>query len=453
MATDTQSLEQHCESCNVDIKVYPYRPQGFINWERHQAGEKHQRKLRSSRRRIPEPAQQIPEENHCLPPVQQINAPAIMPLSPQPLRAPVSNYSCALNPPMQSEERSIMQPVDPTHLELPTCAAFSSTIPIGVHHKPACHGLPYLLSAQQNIYLDYPWSIHAEFALEWIPEVVNERLYLRSLRCAETAELWSSPICDSCSQLSFHPQVIAIRERALNGCSEKTNHSYLTINQLHDFLDRRATQVKKLKLSALNQGRALASRATTLGDFKRFLMAVASGRVERMSALVSVALRNGVGLSGILERIERAINLRYSPRSYSDRDFEKGVLALWLGGAQLLHLLHRSAGFPHIRTIERHTAIPQLQASPGLPTMLELYHNLKATTLGMQTKKTGATLMFDEIALKKVLRFDIYRNHILGLCREHTEKHCSVEFTSYEDAMAVLKALQDGKIHLASEVS
>ena len=83
----------------------------------------------------------------------------------------------------------------------------------------------------------------------------------------------------------------------------------------------------------------------------------------------------------------------------------------------------------------------------------EIRHNIAATSLFNLPKRIGATLMFDEIALKKALRFDIHHNRILGLCREHTSNHCSVDFTTYEDAEAILHALQTGKIHMASEVS
>lgn len=449
MTADLQLIEQHCESCNVYIKVYPHRAQGFINWERHQAGEKHQRKLMRARRAdLTGPMQERP--NPVAPSVHS-NTPVAEFPSPKLLMAPP--LESRLSHTLSDGENRFPHPTEHVYSELPNLSPFSRTTTTNTPSQPTCTGLLYTFSAQQNIYLDYPWAIHAEYALEWTPEIVNEHLYLRSLRCTRTVVLWSSPVCEPCARLTLHPQVIAIRERALNGCSEKTNHSYLTTNQLHELLDRRIAQVKSLKLGSLNHGRAIASRATVLGDFNRFLMAVASGKVERMSALVSVALRNGVGLSGILERIQRAINFTYAPRSYSSLDYEKGVLALRLGGAQMLHLLHRASGFPHIRTIQRHTAIPQLQASPGLPTLSELRHNLQATALDSQNKKTGAVLMLDEIALKKALRFDIYRNHILGLCREHTPNHCSVEFASYEDAAAVLQALQDEKIHLASEVS
>ncbi|KAF8598089.1 hypothetical protein BDV93DRAFT_451701, partial [Ceratobasidium sp. AG-I] len=183
-------------------------------------------------------------------------------------------------------------------------------------------------------------------------------------------------------------------------------------------------------------------------------MAVASGQVERIGALVSVALNNGVGIRGILDKIERAINQLYAPQSYTQSEFDRSILALRLGGTQLLNLLTKSSSFPHLRTVQRHTTIPHLQPSAGSPTEEEMSTNLSATLPHDPDKRrVGATLMIDEIAIKKALRLDIDRNLILGMCREHTSKNCALEFASYEDATAILQALQEGTVHLASEAT
>lgn len=445
-----QSLEQHCASCNIYVKVYPSRPNGYVNWERHQAGEKHQRKLVKARLCLSSDGQ---------------TGPGNLPVS----QSGPSETAMVVHLPPKETIAVLQQPADnSTHANEDSCGVNSaalpqleqvlrdniSKLPIGdINRTPPCLGAHYTLSDKGNIYLDYPWALHANLALDWLPEIINERLYLRSLHSMRVAKLWSSPICDQCARLLTHPMVIAIKERALSECSEKINRSYLTISQLHDVVENRVAQVKALKLNSLNQGRALASRTTVLNDFNRFLMAVSSGKVERINTLVSVALRNGVGLSGILDRIDRAMNLSYSPRSYTSLDHEKGVLALRLGESQLLNLLHRTAGFPHTRTIQRHTFIPHLRASAGVPSGSEMRYNLQATSFSGLAKRTGATLMFDEIALKKALRLDVHSNQVLGLCREHTSKHCSVEFAAYEDAEAIHKALCAGKVHLASEVS
>lgn len=183
-------------------------------------------------------------------------------------------------------------------------------------------------------------------------------------------------------------------------------------------------------------------------------MAVASGQVKRIGALVSVALNNGVGIHGILDKIDGAINQLYAPRKYTQNDYDKSILALCLGGAQLLNLLSRSSSFPHLRTVQRYTTIPHLHSSASSPTEEEMSFNLSATFPDdLVKRRVGATLMIDEIAIRKALRLDIARNLILGMCREHTAKHCALEFTSYQDTTAILQALQEGTVHLASEVS
>ena len=446
-----QCLEQHCETCNVVIKVYPGRLQGFLNWERHLSGEKHQRKIAKSKSNFSSIGQPL-VDGHLANTSSYGSPPIAAPPAPTTPTAPLPQIAES----QLSKDSTQVSSADLdalTRMEQVLQDHASRLSAQDMQNAPACLGAPYSFSNTQNMYIDYPWALHAELSLEWQPEVINEHLYLRSLRCTRTAKLWATPVCDSCAHLLSHPIVIAIKARAMNGCSEKTNRSYYTIQQLHELLDYRVAQVKSLKVHSLNQGRAIASRASVLNDFNRFLMAVSSGKVERMSALVSVALRNGVGLSGIIERIERAMNHSYSPRSYGTLDYEKGILALRLGGAQLLNLLHRSSGFPHTRTIQRHTFVPRLQASSGIPMESEIRHNIAATSLFNLPKRIGATLMFDEIALKKALRFDIHHNRILGLCREHTSNHCSVDFTTYEDAEAILHVLQAGKIHMASEVS
>ncbi|KAF8601235.1 hypothetical protein BDV93DRAFT_585605, partial [Ceratobasidium sp. AG-I] len=287
-----------------------------------------------------------------------------------------------------------------------------------------------------------------------MPELIEGRLYLRSLHCLRQAPHYSSRACSSCNNLRSDPVVIGICDRAINGCSERTNHKYLTINQLRELLQRQAAQINSLKLTALNHGRTIASRTAHLNDFNRFLMAVASGQVERIGALVSVALNNGVGIQGILDKIERAINQLYAPQSYTQSEFDRSILALRFGGAQLLNLLTRSSSFPHLRTVQRHATIPQLRSSAGPPTEEEMSFNLSATLPHDPEKRcVGATLMVDEIAIKKALRLDIDQNLILGMCREHTSQHCTLEFTSYEDATAILQAIREETAHLASEAT
>ncbi|KAF8884807.1 hypothetical protein BD779DRAFT_1442856, partial [Infundibulicybe gibba] len=56
----------------------------------------------------------------------------------------------------------------------------------------------------------------------------------------------------------------------------------------------------------------------------------------------------------------------------------------------------------------------------------------------------GQQLMIDGIALEEVCRYDISRNEIIGLCREHTD-HITTELTSFAVIKAIEKALYKDK--------
>jgi hypothetical protein len=61
-------------------------------------------------------------------------------------------------------------------------------------------------------------------------------------------------------------------------------------------------------------------------------------------------------------------------------------------------------------------------------------------------------LMIDEIALEKRIWWDSRTNKFLGVCREHADE-VSTTFETMADAEELVKAIDDGHVHLASEVS
>ena len=56
-------------------------------------------------------------------------------------------------------------------------------------------------------------------------------------------------------------------------------------------------------------------------------------------------------------------------------------------------------------------------------------------------------LMIDEIALEKRIRWDSRTNKFLGVCREHADK-VSTTFETMADAEELVKAIDDGRVHL-----
>ena len=60
--------------------------------------------------------------------------------------------------------------------------------------------------------------------------------------------------------------------------------------------------------------------------------------------------------------------------------------------------------------------------------------------------------MVDEIVTEKRVRWDSKTNRILGICREH-EGQLNLTFDSLADVEELVKALREGRVHYASEVS
>ncbi|KAJ6626373.1 hypothetical protein B0H10DRAFT_2161558 [Mycena sp. CBHHK59/15] len=210
-------------------------------------------------------------------------------------------------------------------------------------------------------------------------------------------------------------------------------------------------------IETLNVVRKLSGKIAALDEHKQFVMAVASGRVERVAQLVQACLNNGVGIRGILERYQRACREVYNPKGFTEDDMMLGLLLLRLGGARVAGILHRAKGLPGLSTLGKNTVIRPLRASPGMPTIEEVEDNNEACAEG-EPESTGPpvilhrNLMMDEIAVEKRPRWDDKTNNILGACRECSHK-VSFQLNTAADLEVFFNSLDNGDIHLASEAT
>ncbi|KAJ7498368.1 hypothetical protein B0H11DRAFT_1909401 [Mycena galericulata] len=221
--------------------------------------------------------------------------------------------------------------------------------------------------------------------------------------------------------------------------------------------DKKIDQTRSLKLTKLNVVRKLLGKMAALDDHKQFVMAIASGRVERVAQLVQACLNNGVGIRGLLERYQSACQMVYNPKGFTEDDTMLGLLILRLGGARLAGIVHRAKGLPGLSTLRKHTVIRPLRASPGMPTVQEIEDNIDAFAEA-EPESTGVPvivhriLMMDEIAVEQRPRWDDKTNMILGACRECSHK-VSLELNTADDLEVFFNALDDGEIHLACEAT
>ncbi|KAJ6476636.1 hypothetical protein DFH09DRAFT_1253487 [Mycena vulgaris] len=231
----------------------------------------------------------------------------------------------------------------------------------------------------------------------------------------------------------------------------------MPISVLIDVLRSKVQLLRGFKLTRLNDLRKLFSKLVQLDEHKQFVMAVASGKVERGTQLVRACLNNNVGIRGLVERYRRACEVVYNPNGFSENDMMFSLLVLRLGGVRLAGTVHRAKGLPGLSTLRSNTIIHPLWAAPGMPTRTEIEASIELCAEG-EPELTGPptivhrVLMMDEIAVEQRPRWEDKTNMFLGACRECSHK-VSLELTTAADLEIFFNALDDGDIHLASEAT
>ncbi|KAK6984736.1 hypothetical protein R3P38DRAFT_3332782 [Favolaschia claudopus] len=183
-------------------------------------------------------------------------------------------------------------------------------------------------------------------------------------------------------------------------------HAYLV-----DTVRHKTDQCRRLKLTKLNMARKLIGKMAALNEHKQFVMAVASGRVERVTQLV------------------------YNPKGFTEDDIMLGLLILRLGGARLTGILMPSSN-SHIAEIEDNI-VACAEGEPESSGPPRIMHRV---------------VMLDEIAVEQRPRWDDKTNNILGACRECSNR-VSFQLNTAADLEVFFNALDDGDIHLASEAT
>ena len=263
--------------------------------------------------------------------------------------------------------------------------------------------------------------------------------------------------CKNCKTLAENSNLQGILQRIGKGVHENTPLAYHSIGGLVTLVRRKTRQVKALRLRKLNDAQKLAGKAVALDDMKRWVMAVGSGKVERVDRLVRVNLARKGGIRNLLDLYNRAAQQVYHPQNYTEEDNLRGLLLWRLGGTRVAEIAHRALNLPSLSTLRQRTLIPRLLVSPHTPTKLEVETNVISNfenvfDLLENQQVVHQIFMLDELKTEERLRHDIESNKILGPCREHGHM-TSLEFNSEKEVDLLLESIDKGEVHLAVEVS
>ncbi|KAJ6483510.1 hypothetical protein C8R47DRAFT_1132450 [Mycena vitilis] len=346
-------------------------------------------------------------------------------------------------PLMRSPRANYMSP--PVAPKLVTCCGMEIKFPVGQNHHVA-----------------YPFGLHSTTQLPWNYYSEGDRFYVRSTACSKVVP--SDVLnCQKCRALKSNDLLRNVLDRIKYGVNENTPLFFYGIGGLVTKLRRKNDQIQVLRLTNYNDTQRLSTQSSALDRHKQFVMAVGSGKVPRIAALVTASRNNNEGLDALLERLFRGASdafregPAYNPKGFTPDERMLALCVLRVGGSRLADILHRALGLPGLTTLRKHRVIRPLRASPKKPTVAEIEENIDAYTEGEELPVGKPTIvhrviMLDEIAVERRPRWDDKTNMILGACREHSA-HVPLEFCEMKDAEMFFHEYNAGRIHLASEAT
>ena len=153
-----------------------------------------------------------------------------------------------------------------------------------------CKGYILSFSNGKSPNTSYPFALHNTLILPWDYSLQNGVMTLFSLTCVTFVDEGIQS-CRNCQYLRGNEILEKILMRINKGIHENAGHAYYGFSALSEVLHRRTQQLRISELRGLNQAKKLLSKATVLSDQKRLLMAIASGKVNRVDCILSIGLR------------------------------------------------------------------------------------------------------------------------------------------------------------------
>ena len=194
----------------------------------------------------------------------------------------------------------------------------------------------------------YPFGLHDHLHDPWDYSVTNGILVLHSRKCTRGVTLDSMGHCQYCEMLAKDANIQGILRRMEIGVLENAILAYHSIGSLMMLARWKQGEIKTLRLHKLNDSAKLARRAVALDDYKKWVMAVGSGKVELVDRLVRINLTQKGSISHLLDLYEHAAKQTYHPQNYTEKDELCGLLLWWLGGAQIAGITHHALKLPSL---------------------------------------------------------------------------------------------------------
>lgn len=250
-----------------------------------------------------------------------------------------------------------------------------------------CKGYVLKLPDGKNPYDDYPyplhWARHAgkdcpDLLLPWNYKVCNGMMTIFAHTCPRILSSGAQTSCQGCEALKHSEaleRVLTRMEKGVHANSLLVFHPYSSFRKL---IEEKNCQIEYYRLRSLNQAKTLLGKAAALDEHKRMLMAIASGKVQRIDQVISAGLRRRKWTRALLATVLAAAQGFYCPRGATKEEDMCAILIWRLGGNRVAEINHRATGAPSVTYLRSCSTIPPITPSPGKPTEAQVQSNMNA---------------------------------------------------------------------------
>ncbi|EDR05724.1 uncharacterized protein LACBIDRAFT_302967 [Laccaria bicolor S238N-H82] len=127
----------------------------------------------------------------------------------------------------------------------------------------------------------------------------------------------------------------------------------------------------------LNESKKVLVKIAALDDHKKWVLAVESGRVDRVAALVQAGRGKKLGVKGLIAQYEQAARKLYKPKGFTREEIMMSIVLLWIGGNCVGSFAHLAMSLPSVTTARRNALLRPITVSASHPTVSEIEQNIK----------------------------------------------------------------------------
>ncbi|KAJ3521293.1 hypothetical protein NMY22_g12372 [Coprinellus aureogranulatus] len=261
--------------------------------------------------------------------------------------------------------------------------------------------------------------------LPWVLRMIDGpnqiRVQSRMCKINLSEEEKETMTCSECKKLANDTRLRENMERAgQEALHSHTPYKYLNAKQMIGLTRNLQHQLKDVKMKYRRLQRKINRLEQKINLRQKILVYISNNKIPAASRILARAIRRGESDGMILEDLVRAASGSFKSRTE------------W--SAEELDLANLGGG---IRITDN-------------PTQEET--NTRAISPSDLQRKIGQVLMLDDVSIEAIPRYDIHRNCVVGMCREHSHG-LKATLDTMEDVDRLEAAFLSGKVHHGTEAT